>query len=107
MVENAFALLQMTFRDLHGKCNLNVYIVPDVVVCCAILHNILLKDLEEDVQWLQQIVQIQNELVNAENAASSEDDLPHHDVEDMNVEVVQLKKTKLGSFLSLQQIARI
>jgi len=50
VVDNIIGLLKMTFRELHGKCDLNVCIVLDVVVCYAILHNILLKDLEEDIQ---------------------------------------------------------
>jgi len=57
VVENAFGLLKLTFRELHGKCNLDVCLVLDAVVYCAIFYNVLLKDLEEEITHLLDIVQ--------------------------------------------------
>ena len=42
VVENAFGLMKQTFRELLVKSKLIVTFLPDVIVCCAILHNILL-----------------------------------------------------------------
>lgn len=60
VVENAFALLKLTFRELHGKCNLDVCLVLDVVVYCTVLYNVLLKDSEEEIARLLDIVHRQN-----------------------------------------------
>ena len=42
VVENAFGILKQTFRDLLTKSDLDVVFLPDVILCCAILHNMLL-----------------------------------------------------------------
>ena len=52
VVENAFALLKLTFRELHQKMELHVAFVPDVVMCCAILHNVLLNQSHEEIERL-------------------------------------------------------
>ena len=56
VVENAFALLKMTFRELHTKLDLSVTFLPDVVICCAILHNILLEETHKDVEHLLEVL---------------------------------------------------
>lgn len=43
VVENAFGILKQSFRELLGKSTLDVIFLPDVIVCCCILHNILLQ----------------------------------------------------------------
>jgi hypothetical protein len=42
VVENAFGILKQSFRELLHVTDLHVTFVPDVVVCCALLHNVLL-----------------------------------------------------------------
>ncbi len=42
MVENSFNILKKTFRKLLLKTNLHVFFLPNVVVCCCILHNMIL-----------------------------------------------------------------
>ena len=56
VVENAFSLLKLSFQELHGKCDLDICIVPDVVTCCALLLKVLLKESHEDVENLLQIL---------------------------------------------------
>lgn len=52
VVENTFALLKGTFRELSMKTQFDVSFVPDIVTCCALLHNMLLKQTEEEVALL-------------------------------------------------------
>lgn len=42
VVENAFGMLKQSFRELFTKSDLHVTFLPDVIVYCAILHNMLL-----------------------------------------------------------------
>ena len=42
VVENAFGILKQTFCKLLTKSYLHVAFLPDVILACAILHNVLL-----------------------------------------------------------------
>jgi hypothetical protein len=42
VIENSFEILKKSFRKLLLKINLHILILPDVVVCCCILHNMIL-----------------------------------------------------------------
>jgi hypothetical protein len=42
VVENAFGILKHSFRELLHIIDLHVTFVHDIVVCCALLHNVLL-----------------------------------------------------------------
>jgi len=44
VVENAFGLLKLSFHELHVKSDLDVAFILDVVMCYAILYNLLLKN---------------------------------------------------------------
>jgi hypothetical protein len=59
VVENAFGLLKQTFRELLGKSSLQVTFLPDVILCCAILHNMLLGQSHEDVEQLLEVLQLE------------------------------------------------
>lgn len=59
VVENAFGLLKLTFRELHLKSDLDVCILPDVITCCAILHNLLLQQSHKAVERLLEVVRIE------------------------------------------------
>jgi hypothetical protein len=54
VVENAFGILKQTFRELLVKSELDVVFLPDVITCCAILHNILLGQSHNEVEQLMQ-----------------------------------------------------
>jgi len=53
IVKNAFVLLKLFFQELHKKSDLHLTFVPDVVIYCVILHNMILKQFQEDIDhWL-------------------------------------------------------
>lgn len=52
VVENAFGILKQSFRELHSASDLHVTLLPDVVVCCCILHNLLLGQSAAEVDRL-------------------------------------------------------
>jgi hypothetical protein len=56
VVENAFGILKQTFRELLVKSELTVTFLPDVIVCCAILHNLLLAQTREAVEQLLNVL---------------------------------------------------
>ncbi len=41
VVENSFGILKMNFQELFLKTNLHVLFLPDVVICCCILYNMI------------------------------------------------------------------
>ena len=56
VVENAFGILKQTFRELLVKSDLSVTFLPDVITCCALLHNVLLGQSHGDVERLLQVL---------------------------------------------------
>jgi hypothetical protein len=50
VVENAFGIFKTTWRELLVKSELNVVYMPDVITACAILHNNLRKQANEDLE---------------------------------------------------------
>ena len=55
VVENAFRVLKQSFPELFDVTNLHVTFVPDVVVCCCLLHNVLLGQEPDEVAHLLEI----------------------------------------------------
>jgi len=74
VVENAFGTLKFTFRELLVKSELQVIFLPDVITCCAILHNTLLGQSHEDVERLLEVLRI-------EGLEEDPEDDPHVPVE--------------------------
>jgi hypothetical protein len=64
VVENAFGLLKESWRILLNRCDLHVKIIPNVFVCCCILHNLLLQRKEVDVKELMRrmVLEFDNEM---------------------------------------------
>jgi hypothetical protein len=56
--------LKQTFRELLVKSDLHVVFLPDVITCCAILHNVLLGQSHDEVEHLMQV--LRNEGLNGE-----------------------------------------
>ena len=52
VVENTFGILKQTFKELLVKSQLHVTFMPDVILACAILHNVLLGQSPEEVEEL-------------------------------------------------------
>lgn len=57
VVENAFGILKQTFRELHSASDLHITLLPDVVVCCSILHNLLFGQSADEVDRLLAMLQ--------------------------------------------------
>jgi hypothetical protein len=66
VVENAFGLMKMNWREMLGKTLLHVEIVPDVVYACCILHNLTIRrggmEFEELMRRMSQEAQTEVEL---------------------------------------------
>ena len=102
VVENAFGILKQTFRELLGKSELLVTFLPDVIICCAILHNMLLDQSHQEVERLLQV--LRTEGLPDPNA----DEAMVVDVDEGGPDDVQLpggaeKRRQLGVFLALQR----
>jgi hypothetical protein len=52
VVENAFGILKQSWYELLNKTELEVTYLPDVFLCCSILHNLLLGQSSGDVERL-------------------------------------------------------
>lgn len=107
VVENAFSLLKMTFKELHGKCDLDVAFVPDVVLCCALLHNVLLKDSHDDIDRLLEVVHGAGHEQRTLATDEEDDVVPAEEGDDEDLDVAVVKRTELGVFLSSQQLAAV
>ena len=57
VIENVFGILKQSFRELLHITDLHVAFLPDVVVCCCLLHNILLGQDPHAVARLLEILQ--------------------------------------------------
>lgn len=56
VVENAFEIFKQCFRELRVKFDLHVTF-PDIIVCCCLLHNLILGQSPLEVLRLLQILQ--------------------------------------------------
>lgn len=63
VVENAFGTVKQSFRELLLKSYLHVTFLPDIILCCAILHNILLGQSHEEVEELLQVLRSEGWMV--------------------------------------------
>ena len=101
VVENAFGILKQTFRELLTKSDLDVVFLPDVILCCAILHNMLLGQSHEEVQQLFEVLRtegLEGEVLNEPVRAPEEGDmLPEVEA----TAVASEKRRQLGVHLSL------
>ena len=83
VVENAFGILKETWRELLTKTELNVVYLPDVITACAILHNILRRQGDEDLHAMAALVDNEGLHGDSDGALEAEvydacdDSLPH------------------------------
>ena len=99
VVENAFGILKQSFRELHSATDLHVTLLPDVVVTCCILHNMLLGQSAEEVEALLAMLQREGMAPAVdddplEEAAPGGEDAPLRDEEDG-----EDKRRNLSAFL--------
>jgi hypothetical protein len=57
IIENAFGILKQSFQELLDVTDLHVTFVPDAVVCCYLVHNVLLSQDPANVARLLEILQ--------------------------------------------------
>ena len=103
VVENAFGILKQTFRELLSKSELHVAFLPDVILVCAILHNVLLGQSHEDVENLLGV--LRNEGLDGE---ACDDNAGFEEAAEVAMEPPTAtlafdKRNQLGVFLSLQR----
>jgi hypothetical protein len=83
IVENAFGILKETWRELLTKTKLNVVYLPNVITACAILHNILRRQGNEDLHAMATLVDNEGLDGDSDGALEAEvydaydDSLPH------------------------------
>ena len=103
VIENAFGILKQTFRELLVKSELEVSFMPDVILCCAILHNVLFGQAHEDVDHLLQMLRMEGlagEVVEDDIGMPEELEAVRND--DAMAEGVA-KRRNLGLFLTLER----
>ena len=108
VVENAFGILKQSFRELLQKSDLHVTFMPDVILCCAILHNVLLRQSHEEVEELLHILRqegMDGEVVDDDGAEEGGDavDAGEPIPDNMATVLASQKRTELGVFLTTQR----
>jgi hypothetical protein len=103
VVENAFGISKQTLRELLFKSDLSVTFPPDVITCCAILHNVLLGQLHEEVEELLEVLRFEG----LEGEVTDDGEF-QHDTADANTDipanaVTTGKRTDLGIYLTLHR----
>jgi hypothetical protein len=56
VVENAFGILKQSWRELLLKSELDVAHLPDVILSCCLLHNLLLGQASVEVEVLLEVL---------------------------------------------------
>jgi hypothetical protein len=59
-IKNNFNILKKIFREYFIKSNLNVLFLLDVVICCRMLHNMILNGKDENVDELMFKLKVKN-----------------------------------------------
>lgn len=104
VVENAFGILKGTFRELLVKSELHVTFLPDVITCCALLHNVLLGQSHEEVERLLLVLRTEGlggEVVEEEGPMPVEAGDGAGDA--VTAARAAEKRTQLGVYLTLQR----
>lgn len=103
VVENTFGILKQTFRELLVKSDLHVAFMPDVILSCAILHNILLAQSHEEVETLLQILRDEG----LDGAVEDDDGAPAEAADAVHDDGAAVqgndKRTRLGLYLTMQR----
>jgi hypothetical protein len=97
VMENAFGILKQTFRELLVKSELTVKFLPDVIVCCAILYNLLLAQTMEAVEQLLNVLRqegLHGEVLDDDNLPQEG---PDYDGEGLPALPRQDKRAALGA----------
>lgn len=55
-MDNAFEIIKLSSRKLLNTLDLDVVFLLDVILCCALMHNLLLGQNYEDVAFLLSVL---------------------------------------------------
>jgi hypothetical protein len=103
VVEDAFGIMKQTFRELLVKSELHVVFLPDVIICSAILYNVLFGQSHEEVEQLLQV--LWNEGLDGEVLDEDPGPVDFGDALNDDTALAQAseKCLELGVYLSLQR----
>jgi energy-converting hydrogenase Eha subunit G len=59
-IKNSFGILIKMFKESFIKSTLNVLFLLDVVICCCMLHNMILNGKDKDVDELMLQLKVKN-----------------------------------------------
>ncbi len=62
VIENSFEILKKGFRKLLLKIKLHILILPDVVVCCCIIYNMILEVQDFNLETLTIQLELRNKI---------------------------------------------
>jgi hypothetical protein len=97
VVENALSILKQSFHELLDVINLHVTFVPDVVVCCCLLHKMLLGQNPKEVARLLDILQQDGMLPEVNDDPIV--DTAHEAPPTVDFARADMKRTELGLYL--------
>lgn len=103
VVENAFGILKQTFRELLVKSELQVTFLPDVIMCCAILHNLLLRQSHEAIETLLNVLRTEGLHDEEDDEFRAVVDGGEVVAEDCGHALGAEKRQQLGVYLTLQR----
>jgi hypothetical protein len=103
VVENAFGILKQTFRELLVKSQLHVTFLPDVIICCAILHNVLLGQSQDQVEQLLHILRTEGFDGEVVDDDGGEEEGANAQADDVRYPGGAEVRQELGLFLCMQR----
>ncbi len=65
IVENSFGILKQMFWEILLKTSLDILFLPNVVICCNMLHNFIMNGKDEDIETLMAQLDIENDHLGA------------------------------------------
>lgn len=103
VVENAFGILKQTFRELMQKSDLSVTFLPDVILACAILHNVLLGQSDEQVEELLEVLRVEGLDPEVVDGGAVHADGGDGNADHVANQVATQKRSDLGVYLTMQR----
>jgi hypothetical protein len=60
VVENPFEILKNMFKELLQKTNLHILSLPNIVVSCCMLHNLILNGRDKNFEFFTIQLEVEN-----------------------------------------------
>jgi hypothetical protein len=61
IMENSFGILKQLFRELLFKTSLHILFLTNIVMCCYMLHNLIMNGKDEDIETFMAQLEIEND----------------------------------------------